>query len=105
MGIIFLALKWDNNQLNWVTIYLFIMFISYEGHRFIIENKWDNNLKLMRCFDNLKHEVESCYIGIMMHNYMIWLAYALIFYEMKQTGDEIIMVIDECHESCWLISW
>ena len=28
----------------------------------------------------------------------------LNFYEMKQTGDEIIMVIDECHESCWLIS-
>ena len=47
------------------------MFISYEGHRHMIENEGDDKPKLMRCFDNLKHEVESCYIGIMMHNYMI----------------------------------
>ena len=45
--------------------------ISYEGHRCIIENEGDSNPKLMRCFDNLKHEVYSCYNGIVMNNYMI----------------------------------
>ena len=47
------------------------MFIRYECHRCIIENKGDSNPKLMRSFDNLKHEVESCYNGIVIHNYMI----------------------------------
>ena len=57
MKIIFVGLKWDNNKLCWGSISLFIKFISYEGHRCIIENEGDSNLKLMRCFDNLKHEV------------------------------------------------
>ena len=46
------------------------MFTIYEGHRHIIENEGDSNPKLMRCFDNLKHEMESCY-GIVMHDHMI----------------------------------
>ena len=45
------------------------MFMSYEGHRCITENEGDSNPKLMRCFDNLKHEVESFYNGRVMHNY------------------------------------
>ena len=47
------------------------MFISYEDHRCILENERDSNPKLLRCFDNLKDEVKSCYNGIVMHNYMI----------------------------------
>ena len=54
------------------------MFISYESHIHIIENEGDSNPKLMRYFDNLKHEVESCYNDTMMHNYMICLVYDLI---------------------------
>ena len=54
------------------------MFISYECHRCILKNEEDSNSKLMGCFNNLKHEVESFYNGIVMHNYMILLVYDLI---------------------------
>ena len=46
------------------------MFISYEGHRHMIENEGDDKPKLMRCFDNLKHEVKSCYKDIVIHIYI-----------------------------------
>ena len=101
--LIFLSFKWDKNQLYWVSIYLFI--ISYEGHRCIIENERHSNPKLIRCFDNLKHEAKSCYNDILMHNYMIWLVYALIVDEINYIDDEIITLIDECIELYWLISW
>ena len=57
-------------------------------------NDEDSNPKLMRCFDKLKHEVESCYNDIVMHNYMIWLIYALIVDEMNYIDDEIIILND-----------
>jgi len=44
------------------------MFIRYEGNKRKKENEKDNNSKLMRYFDNLKHEVKSCYNGGVMHN-------------------------------------
>jgi len=94
LEIIILDLKWGNNKLNLVSIYLFIMFISYEGHKCIIENEGDSNQKLMRYFDNLKHEVKSCYNGMVMHNYMIWLIYALIVDEMHYIDDKIIILND-----------
>ena len=92
MEIIFLAFKRDKNQLDWVRLSLLIIFIIYECDRCKIENEGDINPKLMRCFDKLKHEVESCYNDIVMHNYMIWLVYALI------VEDIILMItlIDEC---------
>ena len=69
MEIIFIAFKWDNKQLDWVGISSYIMFISYGGHRCIIENERDSNPKLMRCIENLQHEVENGYNGRMMHIY------------------------------------
>ena len=90
----FSTFKWDKNQLDWVSVSLFIMFISYEGHKCKIENEWDSNPKLMKCFDKLKYEVKSVYKGILMHNYMIWLVYALIVGEMNYIDDEIIMLND-----------
>jgi len=71
-----------------------IVFISYESHRCKIENEGDSNPKLLRCFDNLKNEVESWYNGIMMHNDMIWLVYAFIIDEMNYIDDEMILLID-----------
>ena len=90
----FSTFKWDKNQLDWVSVSLFIMFTSYEGHKCKIENEWDSNPKLMKCFDKLKYEVKSVYKGILMHNYMIWLVYALIVGEMNYIDDEIIMLND-----------
>ena len=57
-------------------------------------NDEDSNPKLMRCFDNLKHEVESFYNGRVMHNYNdligLW-SYCWEYY----INDEIIMLIAE----------
>jgi len=73
-----LDFKWDKNQFNWVSIYLFSMFISYEGHRCKIENEGDSNTKLMRRLAKLKHQVKSYYNGIVIHDCIIWLVCALI---------------------------